>query len=50
LIESGDGDPKVLEVNAIPGWKGAQQVTDDCIAELIIGLLIHEAGLVEARC
>jgi ribosomal protein S6--L-glutamate ligase len=50
LIESGDGEAKVLEVNAIPGWKGAQDVTDECIAELIIGLLIHEAISAEARC
>ncbi len=26
LIDCKDGEPKVLEVNAIPGWKGAQRV------------------------
>ncbi|MDB4770520.1 RimK family alpha-L-glutamate ligase [bacterium] len=32
LLHFDDGDAKVIEVNAIPGWKGAQGVTSDQIA------------------
>lgn len=44
LIDCDDGPPKVLEVNAIPGWKGAQSVTDRCLAEMIIDSLINLAA------
>lgn len=51
LIDSQDGEPKVLEVNAIPGWKGAQSVSPFNIAERIIRLLRSEVAVCEeARC
>ncbi len=51
LIDSEDGEPKVLEVNAIPGWKGAQSVSPFNIAQRIIQLLQSEAAACEqARC
>ncbi|MFK8110723.1 MAG: RimK family alpha-L-glutamate ligase [Rubripirellula sp.] len=43
LIDTEDGQGKVLEVNAIPGWKGAQSVTEHSIGEMIVGLLMKEA-------
>lgn len=36
LLENEHGETKVVEVNAIPGWKGAQRVTPFSIAEEII--------------
>ena len=36
LLENEHGETKVVEVNAIPGWKGAQMVTPFSIAEGII--------------
>lgn len=36
LIEDQDGSFRVIEVNAIPGWKGAQQVIEECIADRLI--------------
>ncbi|QDT11085.1 ATP-grasp domain-containing protein [Planctomycetes bacterium K23_9] len=39
IIDSDDGRPRVLEVNAVPGWRGAQRATSQNIASLIIGLL-----------
>jgi ribosomal protein S6--L-glutamate ligase len=51
LIDSQDGEPKVLEVNAIPGWKGAQSVSSFNIAQRIIQLLQSEVvASAEARC
>jgi ribosomal protein S6--L-glutamate ligase len=47
LIDSDDGQPKVLEVNAIPGWRGAQGVYDFNIAERIVSLLLQEASGLE---
>jgi RimK family alpha-L-glutamate ligase len=43
LIDTEDGSSKVVEVNAIPGWKGAQRVTSNSIARLIIETLVREA-------
>jgi RimK family alpha-L-glutamate ligase len=41
----GDGETRcVVEVNAIPGWKGAQRVIGQSIAQRIIDLLICRAG------
>ncbi|MBL6724330.1 MAG: ATP-grasp domain-containing protein [Rubripirellula sp.] len=40
---SDDGIPCVIEVNAIPGWKGAQTVAPFSIAEKIISALIDAA-------
>lgn len=39
-LEMDDGTPCVIEVNAIPGWKGAQTVTPFSIAELIVSTLL----------
>jgi len=51
LIDSEDGEPKVLEVNAIPGWKGTQSVSPFNIAEQIIQVLQGEAAACEQeRC
>ncbi len=36
LLHFDQGPPKVIEVNGIPGWKGAQSVTTDKIAAGII--------------
>ncbi|MEM8669959.1 MAG: RimK family alpha-L-glutamate ligase [Planctomycetota bacterium] len=36
LIHTSDGSPMVIEVNGIPGWKGAQATTQDSIAERIV--------------
>jgi ribosomal protein S6--L-glutamate ligase len=44
LIDSDDGPPCVVEVNAIPGWKGAQRVVSDSIAQRIVSLLIRQAS------
>lgn len=44
LIDCDDGPPRIAEVNAIPGWKGAQRVVDEPIAQRIVGLLIREAS------
>lgn len=46
LLDTLDGPPVVVEVNAIPGWKGAQLVTADSIAVRIISLLARETTLV----
>jgi len=35
-IDTTDGLPRILEVNAVPGWKGIQQVCETNIALLII--------------
>ncbi len=43
LLHCEDGSHRVLEVNAIPGWKGAQRVTETCIAAEILGLLCQQA-------
>jgi len=50
LIDTEDGGHQVLEVNAIPGWKGAQGVTVDNIAEQILKLLQTEASRTETPC
>ncbi len=39
ILDSDDGRPRVLEVNAVPGWRGAQKVTEENIADLIIQTL-----------
>ncbi len=43
LIDTDDGHYRVLEVNAIPGWKGAQQVAPFNIAKAILRLMHAEA-------
>jgi ribosomal protein S6--L-glutamate ligase len=39
VVDSDDGEPKVIEVNGIPGWKGAQSVIPFSIADRIIAML-----------
>lgn len=36
MIDSADGEPKVLEVNAVPGWKGAEAALGFNIAERML--------------
>lgn len=38
IIES-DGDPYVIEVNAIPGWRGLQSLTGENIARKVVNYL-----------
>jgi ribosomal protein S6--L-glutamate ligase len=39
LLPAEDGSDCVVEVNGIPGWKGAQSVVPDSIARLVIECL-----------
>ena len=39
MLEGERDEGCVIEVNAIPGWKGAQRVVEEPIAEKIVGLL-----------
>ncbi|MEE2935561.1 MAG: RimK family alpha-L-glutamate ligase [Planctomycetota bacterium] len=51
LIHDCDDAARVIEVNAIPGWKGAQTVTPFPIADRIVELLKKmPAALTEAKC
>ena len=51
LLHFEGGDPKVIEVNAIPGWRGAQTVTKDSIAvEIVSELQIQAATTKENIC
>ncbi|MGB7347471.1 MAG: RimK family alpha-L-glutamate ligase [Pirellulaceae bacterium] len=45
IIDSDDGRPRILEVNAVPGWRGAQAATKESIAQQIIHLLKHSSKL-----
>lgn len=42
VIDSDDGVPRVLEVNAIPGWRGAQSSLDVPVANVIVEMLNAE--------
>ncbi len=44
LLDRIDEEPCVVEVNGIPGWKGAQCVAPVNIAERVIELLIRESS------
>jgi len=44
LLHFEGGEAKVIEVNAIPGWRGAQAVSQDCIADEIIQELQNQAA------
>ena len=44
LVRGQDGEPQVLEVNSMPGWKGLQQVTAIPIANRIAAALLAAAG------
>jgi len=41
VLDNDDGPPLVLEVNGVPGWKGAQQCVSFNIAERMIAELIR---------
>ncbi len=43
IIDSDDGRPRILEVNAVPGWRGAQGVARENVASLILSLLQQQA-------
>lgn len=43
LLHFEDGEDKVIEVNAIPGWRGAQTVSQTCIASEIVQELQRQA-------
>ncbi len=44
LLDQQDGPPCVVEVNGIPGWKGAQAVCDDNIAARMMDVLAHRTA------
>jgi tetrahydromethanopterin:alpha-L-glutamate ligase len=44
LVRRQDGEPQVLEVNSMPGWKGLQHVTPIAIADRIAAALIAAVG------
>ena len=45
LIDCDDGAARVLEVNAVPGWMGLQQVCTENIATLVMQTLIDSCKL-----
>ena len=47
LIDNDHGPPMFLEVNAIPGWKGAQNVIDHSIADCVIETLATQSDKVD---
>jgi len=47
IIDAADGCPRVLEVNAIPGWRGAQSVIEENIAQQIVAMLLLESPACE---
>ena len=50
FIDTENQNQQVLEVNAIPGWKGAQAVVPENIAEQIMQLLVAEAQCSGVEC
>lgn len=44
FIDNDHGPEMFLEVNAIPGWQGAQKVIDESIADCIMETLADQAG------
>lgn len=44
MIDAEDGKDRVIEVNAVPGWRGAQRVLPVNIAEQVIEQLCHAAN------
>ncbi|WP_161604690.1 ATP-grasp domain-containing protein [Roseiconus nitratireducens] len=48
LIDNDNGPPLFLEVNAIPGWKGAQSVIEPSLAECIVETLQRQTSLIQA--
>lgn len=44
FLDADDGLERVVEVNAIPGWKAAQAVVSCRVAERIVDLLIESSG------
>ncbi|QDT04394.1 Ribosomal protein S6 modification protein [Rubripirellula lacrimiformis] len=45
LLDCEGGPDCVVEVNGIPGWKGAQAVCETNLADQIISLLCHQAAI-----
>lgn len=47
LIDDREGIPQVLEINAVPGWRGAQSVMESSIADHILECLLdrEKSGL-----
>ncbi len=43
LLDADDGPPRVVEVNGIPGWQGAQQVLPHSIAAAIVDVALADA-------
>lgn len=46
VLDASDGRPRVLEVNGVPGWKGAQQALG---IDLAAHMIAHAAAVVAAR-
>ncbi|QEG43508.1 ATP-grasp domain-containing protein [Roseimaritima ulvae] len=46
VLDASDGRPRVLEVNGVPGWKGAQQALG---IDLAARMIAHAEALVAAR-
>ena len=46
VLDSDDGVPKVVEVNGIPGWRGAQSVMTQSIANAVVRLLVQNTDCV----
>ena len=49
IIDSDDGVPRVVEVNGVPGWRGAQAAVDFSIADHIIKLLLQSVAESKSR-
>jgi ribosomal protein S6--L-glutamate ligase len=41
-LETSTGELQLIEVNGIPGWKGAQQVVQESIADQILEVMVNE--------
>ena len=44
LLPTQDGTLEVLEVNAVPGWRGLQRTLDIDIADELTQFLLHQRG------
>ena len=49
VIDADDGVPRVVEVNGVPGWRGAQSAVDFSIADHIIKLLLQTVAASKSR-
>ncbi len=50
FLAADDGIDRVVEVNAVPGWKAAQGSLSANIAELVIDGLLHESNALPGSC